>query len=195
MNDIASLIRRWQAGDQQAGEDLWKQVYAELRQIAGRQFVDERPGHTLQPTALVSEALERLYRLDQIQWQDRAHFVAMGARIMREVLIDHARRRGAAKRDWGYRVTLTGQLSPETGGQLDLLDLDDAMTRLAKVDATKCQLVELRFFGGLTNDETAAVLEISPTTAKRQWQAARAWLFRQLSRHGAEATQLPASPG
>lgn len=180
LNDIAKLIARWQAGDRQAGETLWQQVYAELRRISGRQFADERSGHTLQPTALVNEALERLYRLDRIQWQDRAHFVAMGARIMREVLIDHARRRGAAKRDWGQRVTLTDQLAPGGDSLLDLLDLDGAMTRLEEIDPTKCRLVELRYFGGLTIEEAASVLELSPSTAKRHWQAARAWLYRQL---------------
>ena len=152
-----------------------------MRRIAGRLFEDEQASHTLQPTALVNEALERLYKLDRIQWQNRAHFVALGARIMRKVLIDHARKRNAGKRDWGQRVTLTGQVLPATDTPLDLLDLDDAMNLLSQVDEVKCRVIELRYFGGLTLDEVAAVLDISPTTAKRHWQSAKAWLFRKLS--------------
>ncbi|MEM9532628.1 MAG: ECF-type sigma factor [Pseudomonadota bacterium] len=175
-------IQRWQRGDRAAGEALWQSVYRELRDIAGRQFARERSNHTLQPTALVGEALERLYRLDRIEWQDRAHFIAMGARIMREILIDHARRRGAGKRDFGQRVTLTGGALADGGAPLELLDLDEALSALAEFDPQKAKLVELRFFGGLSSEEAAAVLDVSATTAKRQWQAARAWLYRRLSR-------------
>ena len=180
MNGVTDLLKRWQAGESLAGEQLMASMYAEMRQIAARQFAGEKPSHTLQPTALVHEAYERLIQLNRISWTDRAHFMAMAARIMREILIDHARRKGAANRDWGHRITLTGQQIPNSDEPLDLLDLDSALTALAQIDAQRARVVELRFFGGLTIEETAAALDLSPATVKRHWQVARAWLYQSL---------------
>lgn len=178
--DITSLLRDWRDGDAAARDRLVAVLYPELRALADRQLRGERANHTLQPTALVNEAYLRLSGLDRIDWQDRGHFVGMAARVMREVLVDHARRRQAAKRDGGQRVTLTGLEVPAGTGNVDALALDDALTRLEKVDPDKARVVELRYFGGLTIEETAQAMDSSPATVKRQWQSARAWLFDAL---------------
>lgn len=180
MDGVTELLTRWQSGEADAGEKLLASLYSEMRQIAGRQFAGERANHTLQPTALVHEAYERLISLNRISWTDRAHFLAMAARVMREVLIDHARKRGAAKRDWGRRVTLTGQLMPDSDQPLDLLDLDEVLKQLEDIDPMRARVVELRYFGGLTIEETASVIDQSPATVKRHWQVARAWLYQAL---------------
>ena len=178
--DITSLLRDWRDGDDSARDRLVAVLYPELRALADRQLRGERANHTLQPTALVNEAYLRLSGLDRMDWQDRGHFVRMAARVMREVLVDHARRRQAAKRDGGHRVTLTGlDIAAETGA-VDALALDAALTRLEKIDPDKARVVEMRYFGGLTIEETAQAMGSSPATVKRQWQSARAWLFDAL---------------
>lgn len=161
-------------------------VYPELRAIASRQMAGERRNHTLQPTALVNEAYMRLSGLNAIDWQDRSHFVRIAARLMREILVDHARRRNAQKRDGGERVTLTNlDFADAAGETIDVVGLDLALTRLEELDANKGRVVELRFFGGLTVEETAVALDISPATVKRHWQAARVWLYEALGEHSA----------
>ncbi len=175
--DVTALLSAWRQGDAGARDRLVRIVYPELRALADRQMRGERANHTLQPTALVNEAYLRLSGLDRIDWQDRAHFVRMAARLMRGILVDHARRRDAAKRDGGHRVTLTGlELAADEPG-LDVMALDAALARLEQIDADKARLVELRYFGGLTIEETAEAMAMSPATVKRHWQAARAWLF------------------
>ena len=180
-DDFTALLGAWRAGDQAARDRLVGIVYPELRAIARRQLANERGDHTLQPTALVNEAYMRLSRLDRIDWQDRVHFVRMASRLMREILVDHARRHGAGKRDGGERVPITQVDVAAPVGDIDMLALDGALDRLAAIDPARAQLVELRYFGGLTIEETAEALSISPATAKRHWQTARAWLFEALS--------------
>ncbi len=178
--DITALLRDWRQGDLAARDQLVAVLYPELRALADRQLRGERANHTLQPTALVNEAYLRLSGLERMDFQDRSHFVRMAARVMREVLVDHARRRQAAKRDGGHRVTLTGlEVASETG-TVDALALDGALTRLEQIDPDKARVVELRYFGGLTIEETAEAMGSSPATVKRHWQSARAWLFDAL---------------
>ena len=180
--DITQLLRQWREGDGSARDRLVAVLYPELRALADRQLRGERSNHTLQPTALVNEAYLRLSGLERLEWQDRGHFVHMAARVMREVLVDHARRRQAAKRDGGQQVTLTSLelAAPEARG-LDALALDAALARLEQLDPDKARVVELRYFGGLSIEETAEATGSSPATVKRHWQAARAWLFEALS--------------
>ena len=167
-------------------------VYPELRAIASRQMAGERPSHTLQPTALVNEAYMRLTGLNAIDWQDRAHFVRIAARLMREILVDHARRRNANKRDAGERVTLTNlDFAAPADEPIDVVGLDLALTQLETLDADKCRVVELRFFGGLTIEETAVALDISTATVKRHWQAARVWLYEALGDHDLADGNVP----
>ena len=176
------MLAAWRAGDGSARDRLVAVVYPELRAIARRQLANERGDHTLQPTALVNEAYMRLSRMDRIDWQDRVHFVRMAARLMREILVDHARRHAAGKRDGGERVSLTQlDVAGSNGSDIDMLALDAALERLAEVEPARAQLVELRYFGGLTIEETAEALSISPATAKRHWQVARAWLYEALA--------------
>ena len=179
--EFTGLLAAWRGGDLAARDRLVALVYPELRAIARRQLANERGDHTLQPTALANEAYMRLSRLDRIDWQDRVHFVRMASRVMREILVDHARRHGAGKRDGGERVPITQVDVAAPVGDIDMLALDGALDRLAAIDPARAQLVELRYFGGLTIEETAEALAISPATAKRHWQAARAWLFEALS--------------
>lgn len=184
--DATQLLHAWRAGDTAARDRLVALLYQELRALAGRQFERERGEHTLQPTALVNEAYQRLAALDRIDWQGRAHFIGVAARLMREILIDHARRRQAGKRDGGERVTLFTNL-PAQQDALDVLDLENALLRLETIAPDKARVVELRFFGGLSIEDTAEAMELSPATVKRHWQAARVWLFDALS-HGAGET-------
>jgi RNA polymerase sigma factor (TIGR02999 family) len=174
---VTQLLLAWSEGDQQAGDQLLPLVYDELRRIAVRQFAHERPGHLLQPTALVHEAYERLVDLRAMRWQDRAHFYAMAARIMRRLLVDHARHQHAAKRGAGQTaVPLEEGLTARQEGGVDVLEVDDALIRLAALDSRQAQVVELRFFVGLTNEEIAHVLNVSVPTVKRDWTMARTWL-------------------
>ncbi|MEM9532990.1 MAG: ECF-type sigma factor [Pseudomonadota bacterium] len=177
---ITQLLETWQQGDQAAGDALLSTLYGELKALAARRLLDEAAGHTLQPTALVHEAYEKLTRLERIDWQGRAHFLAMAARVMREVLIDHARGKKAAKRDWGRRVTISGFAGAEQA-PLNLLDLDRHLDELTEFDEAKGKVVELRFFGGLSIEETAEAMQVSTATVKRHWQVARAWLFDRLA--------------
>lgn len=182
--DITALLRDWRQGDPAARDRLVAVLYPELRALADRQLRGERANHTLQPTALVNEAYLRLSGLDRMDFQDRRHFVRMAARVMREVLVDHARRHQAAKRDGGHRVTLTGLPLVAEDADVDALALDAALQRLEQLDAGKARVVELRYFGGLTIEETADAMGSSPATVKRQWQMARAWLYDALSGPG-----------
>jgi RNA polymerase sigma-70 factor (ECF subfamily) len=180
-DDVTGLLARWRAGDETALQELLPIVHDELRRVARRQMAGERPGHTLQPTALVNEAYLRLVNLKQIQWQDRAHFFAMGARLMRRILVDVARSRGYQKRGAGAKqVTFTQALDVADDQPTDIVALNDALDALAQVDARKSQVVELRFFGGLSVEETAEVLTVSRETVKRDWTFAKLWLLRQL---------------
>ena len=176
MNPVTRILSRLHEGDAQAAEQLLPLVYEELRKLAAQRLTQEKPGQTLQPTALVHEAYLRLVDVDQAQRFDgRGHFFAAAAEAMRRILIDSARRRQSQKRGGGWvRGDLDGVIAPEPDDQL--LALDEALERLALTDPLKAKLVELRYFGGLTSDEAAAALSISPSTADRHWTYARAWL-------------------
>lgn len=179
--DVTALLMAWSEGDRAALERLIPLVHQELRRIARRHMAHERPGHTLQATALVNEAYVRLVDLKRMKWQNRAHFFAMSARLMRRVLVDMARAKGYQKRGGGARkVSLDEALVVAEEPRQDLVALDDALNVLEGVDARKCQVVEMRFFGGLTVDETAEALHVSPETVMRDWQFAKAWLLREL---------------
>jgi RNA polymerase sigma factor (TIGR02999 family) len=178
--DVTQLLVRWRGGDESAHERLMPLVYDELRRLADRYMRAERPDHTLQATALVHEAYVRLVGVDAA-WQDRAHFMSLAATMMRRVLVDHARAGRRQKRGGGAaKVSLddVALLSPEPSAEL--LDLDDALTRLAAIDERKARAVELHYFGGLTYEETAEVLGISPATVDRDLRMARAWLYREV---------------
>ena len=168
-------------GDKPALDELMPVVYDELRRVAQRYLSRERPGHTLQTTALVHEAYLRLVDQKSANWQNRAQFFGIAAQMMRRILINHARERNAKKRQ-GYasKVSLDDAVSLFENREVDLIALDEALDKLAALDAQQAQIVELRFFGGLTIDEAAEVMEISPATTKREWEAAKLWLRRQL---------------
>ena len=180
---VTALLTDWSRGDASALDRLVPLVYAELRRIAARQLRGERPNHTLQPTALVNEVYLRLVDQRQVEWQDRAHFLGVAAQTMRRILVDHARRRDAGKRGDGVpAVSIDDAREIATSGELPLLALDDALARLEALDPGLAKIVELRAFGGLTIDEAAHVLDVSPSTAKRSWRTAKAWLNRELRR-------------
>jgi RNA polymerase sigma factor (TIGR02999 family) len=155
-------------------------VYEELRRVARRHLRRERPDHSLTPTALVHEAYLKLVDQHRVRWHNRSHFFSIAAHVMRRILVDHARARGAAKRDRGIAVSLDEVALPIAALQVDLLALDAALEKLSRVDTRQSQLVELRFFAGLTVDQIAGVLDVAPITVKRDWALARAWLFREL---------------
>ena len=179
--DITQLLARWTGGDDAAFQQLVPIVHEELRRLARRQMAKERPGHTLEPTALVNEAYLRLVNLRQIQWQDRAHLFAMSARLMRRILVDFARSRRYQKRGGGaQQVSFTHALDVAEDQPIDVVALNDALDALAQVDERKSRIVELRFFGGLSIEETAEVLQVSRETIKRDWKVAKMWLLRQL---------------
>ena len=179
---VTTLLRAWRGGDQAAFERLTPLVYDELRRRARRYLRGERPDHTLRPTALVHEVYLRLVNLDQVDWQDRTHFFVLAARQMRRILVDSARARRFQKRGGGaVSVTFDEQLAV-SGRETDLVALDDALELLAATDQRKSRVVELRFFGGLTNEEIAAALCISTDTVTRDWQMAKLWLRRELKR-------------
>jgi len=179
---VTQLLVAWGEGDEAAFERLAPLVYDELRRIARRYMGGEQAGHTLQATALVNEAYMRLIDINKVQWQNRAHFFAMSARLMRRILIDFARSKHYQKRGAGaQKVSLDEGMMVVDPGQ-DLLALDDALHALADVDPRKSQVVEMRFFGGLSVEETAEALHISPETVMRDWKLAKAWLLRELSR-------------
>lgn len=178
---VTVLLRAWSDGDEAALEQLLPLVEAELRRLARIYMAKERRGHTLQTTALVNEAFVRLVDAKGLRWQDRSHFLGISARLMRRVLVDHARARGYQKRGGGaQRVTLTDALLVAPESSLHLVDLDRALEALAAVDARKAKVVELRFFGGLSVEEAADVLHVSNDTIKRDWRVAKLWLLREL---------------
>jgi RNA polymerase sigma factor (TIGR02999 family) len=181
--EVTRLLRAWSAGDHAALDQLTPLVYAELRRMAGRYMQRENPGNTLQATALVNEAFLRLVDATGVRWQDRAHFFAISAQMMRRILVDAARARGSAKRGGGaVRLDLNESIDGLREPDGRLVDLDEALEALARFDARKAKVVELRFFGGLSVEETAEVLKISPPSVMRDWKLARAWLMRELSR-------------
>jgi RNA polymerase sigma factor (TIGR02999 family) len=178
---VTELLRAWSEGDDGALERLVPLVEAELRRLARGYLGRERRGHTLQTTALVNEAFLRLTDARRVRWQDRAHFLGISARLMRRVLVDYARRRGFQKRGGGaQRVTLVEGLVASSDPALDIVALDRALEALANVDVRKSRVIELRFFGGLTVEEAAEVLNVSPDTVKRDWRLAKLWLLRAL---------------
>lgn len=182
---MTHLLASASAGDEQAVSSLFTIVYDELRRMAASSLRRERPDHTLQPTALVHEAYLRLAHEPEARWENRAHFLAVAAQAMRRILVDHARARNARKRGGGdVRLPLEDVDSVTTAlpPDLDLIVLDEALVRLAALDPRQARIVELRFFGGLTVEETATVTGTSPRTVKREWQVARAWLKRETSR-------------
>jgi len=180
---VTQLLLAWRQGDDAALERLIAVVYQELRRIARRYMAGQRPSHTLQPTALVNEVYLRLVDCQLVNWQNRAHFIAVCANMMRRVLVDYARSKHYQKRGGGaVKVSLDEALLPSAGPGRDLLALDDALHALAEVDARKSKVVELRFFGGLTTQETAEVLQVSQDTVVRDWRFAKAWLQNEMTK-------------
>jgi RNA polymerase sigma factor (TIGR02999 family) len=184
--DVTRLLVQVTSGDRTAVDQLMPLVYDELRRIAAAHLRRERPGHTLQSTALVHEAYMRLIDQRNVEWRNRAQFFALASRMIRRILVDHARGSNAVKRGAGVpKLSLDEAIEVSGGRDLDLVALDDALEGLAKVDPEQSRLVELRYFGGLTIDETAEVMQTSAATVSREWSSARAWLFRELSRGSA----------
>jgi RNA polymerase sigma factor (TIGR02999 family) len=180
-SSITALLVRWRSGDQQALDALMPLVYDELRRVAQHYLRRERSDHTLQSTALVHEAYLRLAGQSQPQWQNRAHFFGIAAHLMRQILVEHARGRGAAKRGGNaLRLELDESLATAQQTDVDVIALDVALQQLSELDAQQGRIVELRFFGGLTIEDTSEVLGVSPATVKRDWVTARAWLFRAM---------------
>lgn len=180
-HEITELLVEWRRGDQDAFDALFPLVYEEMRRRAHAYLREEREDHTLSPTALVHEAYLKLVDIERVDWQDRSHFFAMAARAMRRVLVSHARKHKAVKRGSGV-IPLTLDEAPtlSTRRSEEMLALDDALDRLAALDERMAQVVELRFFGGLTIEETGEVLGVAPSTVKLDWRKARAWLYRDL---------------
>jgi RNA polymerase sigma-70 factor, ECF subfamily len=186
---VTQLLVAWGAGDESALAKLAPLVYEELRRLARRYMAGERVGHTLQTTALVNEAYLKLVDIHQVKWQNRTHFFAMSARLMRRILVDFARSKRFQKRGAGAKmVPLDEALAVLSAGH-DLVAVDDALKALADVDARKSQVVEMRFFGGLTVEETADALNVSPETVMRDWKVAKAWLSRELAPAQAKASE------
>jgi RNA polymerase sigma factor (TIGR02999 family) len=179
---VSQLLAKWKDGDQEALRELVPLVYAELRRLAHYYLQGENPGHTLESTALVHEAYLRLADRMPLQVQNRAHFFAVASHLMRQILVDYARRRRRAKRGGGCKLTLDEAAFLPGGRNVDLIALNSALNELSRLDGQQVQIVELRFFGGLSIPETARMLGISPATVKRHWTSARIWLHRELSR-------------
>lgn len=183
---VTLLLGRWRSGDREALDSLIPLVYKELRSIAQHYLRNERPGHTLQSTALVHEAYVRMVKQDLPEWQNRAHFFAVAAQLMRQILVDHARANRAGKRGGGVcNVALDEAEGKPLPLDVDILALDEALKTLSAMDPQQSKVVELKFFGGLSIDDTATVLGVSSSTVKRDWITARAWLHRELNRSGA----------
>jgi RNA polymerase sigma factor (TIGR02999 family) len=183
--DVTQLLLAWSRGDRTAGDQLLPVIYAELHRRAAAAMRREQDGHTLQPTALVHEAYMRLVDQRRVEWQNRAQFYGVAAQLMRRILIDHAREHLAQKRGGGaHQVTLSGIEAVPDDDPVDVLALHEALERLARLDARQARLVELRYFGGLSIEETAEALDVSPATVKREWATARAWLKRELAGQG-----------
>src|SRR5882724_4275267 len=179
-SEVTRLLVAWREGDETALERLVPLVEAELRRIARRYIRKERTGHTLEPTALINEAYLRLMEWNSVEWQNRAHFFAVAAKMMRRILVSHALHRRRTDPGGTCFVTLSHAPYPSTGRVTDILALDQAMIRLAEFDERKSRLVEMRFFGGLTEEETAEAMQSSIRTVQREWSMARAWLYREL---------------
>ena len=178
---VSELLAKWQAGDDEALRAVVPLVYDELRRLAHHYLRKERPDHTLQSAALVHETYLRLEKQGAGRFQNREHFVAICAQLMRQILVEYARSRNASKRDGGYRLTLDDGLAFKTRS-VDMVALDDALNELAKLDPQQSSIVELRFFGGLSIEETALALDLSPTTVRRHWTTARLWLHHEMSK-------------
>ncbi|MGD1073710.1 MAG: sigma-70 family RNA polymerase sigma factor [Bryobacteraceae bacterium] len=181
VEDVSKLLRAWSEGNQGALEQLTPIVYEELRRLARRYMRGERSGHSLQTTALVNEAYTRLVDYKRMQWQDRAHFFAVSAQLMRRILVEHARRHNLKRGGGIQHVPLDEAAVVGSDDDTDMVSLDDALSALARIDPRKVQVVELRFFGGLSVEEIAEVLKVSPVTVKRDWRSARTWLYRELT--------------
>lgn len=181
-DNVTGLLIAWSKGDEEALESLIPAIYDELKRMAARYLRRERSGHTLETSALANEAYLRLVDQDRVVWRNRAHFFAIAAQMMRRILVDHARRQRYAKRGGGARK-LSLDEAPEIAGQSppEMLAIDEALTQLAAVDQRKSRLVELRYFGGLTNEEIGEVLDISTATVTREWRTAKAWLYRYMA--------------
>jgi RNA polymerase sigma factor (TIGR02999 family) len=182
-NDVTQLLKRWRKGSRDAEAALMERVYGELRRLAAGYMRRERVGKTLQPTAVVNEAFMRLLPQRGVSWENRAHFFGIAAKMMRRVLVDHARRKKAIKRDAGPGEAVSVSNVPSPGrevDQVDVLALNAALSALAALDARQAEIVEMRFFAGLTVEEIAEVLEISPATVKREWSTAKMWLRREM---------------
>lgn len=176
-DDVTELLQRFRTGDKQAEAQLLESLHSELKRLARRYLSGERQGHTLQPTALVNEAYMKLIDVKAHEWRDRVHFIAVAARVMRQILVDHARRRRADKRGGGVdALPIIETIVPAAPKSEDLIDLDEALQRLEKKDPRAFRIVELRYFGGLSIEETAEVLGVSPRTVKRDWMLGRSWL-------------------
>lgn len=183
-SDVTLLLQGWRGGDRKALDALLPLVYQELRRVAHAHLRNERPDHTLQSAALVNEAYLRLVGLEAPQWESRTHFFAVAARVMRQVLVDYARRHRAEKRGGGACVlSLEAVNEPSRREDVDVVALDDALEALAKIDPRQSRVVELRFFAGLSLQEISAALDIAPATVQRDWTAARAWLHREMSKN------------
>src|SRR5882724_9654934 len=185
--NVTSLLHDWSNGDRKAQDQLFRAVYNELHRQAARYLQHEHPGLSLQTTDLIHEAYLRLIDQQHVEWQNRLHFFAIAAKVMRRILVDHARGRQAAKRGGsGIRLPLEEAMAVLPEQDLDFVALDEALNKLAQIDGQQSQVVELRFFSGLTVEETAKVLDVSERTVKRDWNVAKAWLRRELSKGGAE---------
>jgi RNA polymerase sigma factor (TIGR02999 family) len=181
-HEITQLLAEWSDGNQSALDELYPLVYEELHRLARRYMSRERKGHTLQTTALINEAYVRLVDQKNVHWANRSHFFAISAQIMRRILIDHARRHAYAKRGGGAQQVSLDEAAVVTSGiGSELIRLDEALKTLAKLDQRRCHVVELRYFGGLSNEEIAGVLNVSENTVTRDWNMARAWLYQQLT--------------
>ncbi len=178
---VSQLLEKWRAGDSEALNALVPLVYADLRKLAHRYLQKQRSNHTLQSTALVHEAYLRLAKHEKMRFENRVHFFAVSARMMRQILVDYARNQHAAKRDAGIKLVLDEAIAPGPLRYVSLVLLDDALQELSRLNAKQGQIVELRFFGGLSIEETALVLGISPATVKRGWATARLWLRREIA--------------
>lgn len=179
--EVTDLLIQWGEGDAEVQNELWPLVYDHLRRMAGELMNGERRSHTLQPTALVNEAYLKLMDQHRMRYRDSGHFFAMAARMMRRILVDHARAKRAAKRDGGERVEVDITVFAAQLPSTDVIELDDALTRLQALEPEKARVVELKFFGGLTNGELSGVIGCSERTIRRHWQVAKLWLYRELS--------------
>jgi RNA polymerase sigma factor (TIGR02999 family) len=181
---VTQLLQHWVQGDEKALRDLIPVVYQELRRLARSHLQSERPNHTLQSTALVNEAFVRLLGAQPVELQNRAHFIAVASRLMRQILVDYARNRRAQKRDGGCRIDFDALLDLPINGDAELVALDDALGELSRIDERQAKIVEMKFFGGLSAPEISQVLGLSRATVDREWSTARIWLHQQMSRAG-----------